>query len=350
MNPDDSYRVLLVEDNELDARSMTRALTVDGDCHVERVADLSTALDSVHRGAFDCVLLDLSLPDSDGLVSVETMVARSPNCPVVVLTGLDDPDVAIEAVARGAHDYLVKNTMTPELVLRAIRYAVARHSSETELSGVKERLRSMHAREQIARDLHDTVIQRLFAAGMTLEAATRLVSRDAVVERTLGVVDEIDGAIRELRAAIFDLHIAEDDESFAREIAAIAAGHEHGLGFPPVVRLGELPDLPGALRHDVLAVVREALSNVSRHANATTATLTVHVERDRLVVRVTDNGRGPVAGTALDPGTGVHQAHEPGLEGNGLRNLSARAETHGGTMQLDRGPRGGSELSWSVPV
>ncbi len=337
------YRVLLVEDNELDARAMTKALISDGGCEIERVADLATALEAVERGVFDCVLLDLSLPDSDGLVSVETMVANSPHCPVVVLTGLDDPEVAVEAVERGAQDYLVKNTITVELVARAIRYAVARHSAETELVGVKQRLTMMHAREQIARDLHDTVIQRLFAGGMTLQAATRLESREDMAARALLVVDEIDAAIRELREAIVGLHALDDDEAFAVEVTKLAEGFRDGLGFEVIVRLGEVPPLSDQLRQDVLAVLRESLSNVARHADATTATLTVTARGDVLTLRVTDNGKGT-------PDAVGDAGPRPGMSGNGLRNMRARAEAHGGAMVLDAGRHGGSELSWHVPL
>jgi len=341
------YRVLLVEDNELDARTMSRALWINGQCSVDRVADLTDGLEAVRRDAYDCVLLDLSLPDSDGLVSVETMVTHSPHCPVVVLTGLDDPTVAVEAVGRGAQDYLIKNSITPELVLRSIRYAVARHSAETELLDVKQRLRTMDAREQIARDLHDTVIQRLFAAGMTLQAATRLDSREAIAERAMVVVDDIDVAIRELREAIHGLHSVSPDEAFAIEVEKLAASFEASLGFELGVRLGAMPTLPDELRVDMLAVLREALSNVARHAEATTATLTVAVDDSVVVMRVVDNGRGPgVADTDQPAG----DLAAPGRTGNGVRNMRRRAEAHGGALVITTPPGGGCELSWSVPL
>lgn len=341
MSPPERYRVLLVEDNELDARVVSRALTGSGGCQVEWVADLAGGLEAVQRDAFDCVLVDLSLPDSDGLVSVETMVARTPQCPVVVLTGRDDPELALEAMSRGAQDYLVKNSITPELVVRSIRYAVARHSAETELLDVKQRLRSMHARDQIARDLHDTVIQRLYAAGLTMQAATRLRERDAVVERAQAAVTEIDRAIVELREAIFGLSVVESDEQFAIEVEAVARTFEDGLGFAPLVRLGELPPLPDELRGDLVAVVREALSNVTRHAAATTATVTIVMADDQLVLRVIDNGRGPGL---------IEGEFERGPSGNGLWNMRARARAHGGDFAISASPTGGCELVWTVPL
>lgn len=342
MTHQESYRILLVEDNELDARSMARALSTQAGCEVQRVADLAGALDALRLDAFDCVLLDLSLPDSEGLVSVETVVARSPQCPVVVLTGLDSPETAVEAVARGAQDYLVKNTITPELVVRAIRYAVARHSAETELRVVQSRLNDMASREQIARDLHDTVIQRLFATGMSLQVATSMSPKD-LADRATKAVDEIDDAIRELRQAIFGLHSLDESESLSRELAQIAESYRNTLGFEPVMRLAAIPDISNQLRQDLTAVVREGLSNVGRHANASAVTLSVFVEGDQLVVRVTDNGDG-----RNNVATGATKQDQ--LSGNGLVNMRARAEAHGGHMDFDAVSAGGSELIWTVPV
>ena len=129
MTIDPHLRVLLIEDNALDARTVINALSrsTEADYDLVHVGDLHGALHQLDESAFDCVLLDLSLPDSEGLLPVETISQRSLGCPVVVLTGLDDPAVALEAVQRGAQDYLIKSTITPELVERAIRYAVARH-------------------------------------------------------------------------------------------------------------------------------------------------------------------------------------------------------------------------------
>ena len=320
------------------------AVEFGGECVVERVGDLAAGIDAMQRFGFDCVLLDLSLPDSDGLLSVETMVARSPHCPVVVLTGLDDSAVAYEALARGAQDYLVKSALTHDVACRAVRYAVARHHTETELRDVQDRLASMHAREQIARDLHDVVIQRLFAAGLTLQAASRLIDREALAQRALTTVDEIDRAIRELRQAIFGLHALDEQELVASELAGLAKAFGDLTGFEPVVRLGALPVLSPDLRHDLAAVVREALSNVAKHAGASHASITVAVQDAALMVRVLDNGSGPPSATATEP------AADERLTGQGLNNLGARAKARGGTMTFESVGGGGSELVWTVPL
>lgn len=334
-------RVLLVEADTFDASAVHHLLASDELCQVTRVDTLRGALATLAAKPFDCVLLDLELPDSEGLVSLETLITSAPDCPVVVVSTTEDSELAIDAVERGAQDCLFRHTANGEVVRRAIRYAIARSLAENELVRIRERLHSMQEREEIARDLHDTVIQRLFASGMTLQAAMRLPSRESLVNRAEQVVDEIDDVIRELRAAILGLTSPTADDIFARELASIAENYGQSLAIDVAVRLGDMPDLDAQLRADALAVVREALANVARHAQATTATLTVHLEGSDLVVRVSDDGIGIVEAES-------HAAAS--ATGFGLKNLAARAQVHGGSMTMRAGAHGGSELTWRVPA
>lgn len=135
------FKILLVEDNPGDAR-LTRALLseVEGArfdfTHVEC---LGSALEAVEQQSFDVVLLDLSLPDEHGLATVERLRNRAPRLPVVVLSGLNDETVAIEAVQSGAQDYLVKGQGSGELIMRALRYAIERKRGELLLLDAKEK-------------------------------------------------------------------------------------------------------------------------------------------------------------------------------------------------------------------
>lgn len=337
-------RILLVEDNELDARTMRRALERDEGpttFEVDHVGDLKSAIDELDTVGYDCVLLDLSLPDSEGLIALDRITQHTPHAPVVVLTGLNDPSTAVDAVTRGAQDYLGKGEITPDLVARSIRYAVARHHSETELRTTTDLLRVLQDRERIARDLHDTVVQQLFAIGMSLQATSVRVDDAAIKELMLSNVDDIDAAIRQLRQAIFDLHVASADETIASEVARIAAIERDALGFDATVRIGDVGRVSEATRPELLAVIREALSNVAKHARASAAEVMVDTEGSELVVRVSDNGRG------LDDDTiGTRE----GGTGHGLRNLARRAEKLSGSFRVGPGPGGGTELEWRAPI
>lgn len=131
--------ILLVEDNLGDARLLQEMIRDTGSSNVEltHVPDLSSAFDTLAAGDFDIVLLDLGLPESRGLDTFMRMHEEQPDVGVVVLSGLDDEEVAITAVQEGAQDYLVKKQISGGSLMRAIRYAVERHRArQRELSRI----------------------------------------------------------------------------------------------------------------------------------------------------------------------------------------------------------------------
>lgn len=336
-----SLRVLLVEDNALDAKLMLRTLQTSRDTNfqVDHVTDLATAVRELEETPFDCVLLDLSLPDSHGLLAVDAIVGKAPQAPVVVLTGLDDPTTAIEAVNRGASDFLQKGRVTGDVVSRSLRYAVARHHAEVELRSASAQLKVATDRGRIARDLHDTVVQQLFATGMGLHALAGSIEDAASRESLIGAVDQIDTAIRQLREAIFDLHIdlAEDDHELDDAIRSQSVA----LGFRPSIIKRHVEEIHQDLLHEVVSVVGEALANVAKHADATSAEVCVSVDDGWVIADVIDNGRGI---TPNDCSTVTAD-----LTGHGLRNMASRAEALGGKFSIRPGPGGGTRLTWSVP-
>ncbi|MGH7257659.1 MAG: response regulator, partial [Nitrospiraceae bacterium] len=133
--------VLLIEDNEDDAELIKEALAEQRDqpFELDWVARLDTGLEKLTQGPVDAILVDLSLPDSQGLETVDRVLARFHDAPVVVLTGLDDEAVAEGALRRGAQDYLVKGRLDADTLKRAIRYAVGRNSVEQALRKSEER-------------------------------------------------------------------------------------------------------------------------------------------------------------------------------------------------------------------
>ncbi|MCP9451061.1 MAG: GGDEF domain-containing response regulator [Nitrospira sp.] len=135
-------KILLIEDNETDAL-LTQDILADQDIlaewntdqfEVKRVACLHEALDQITRGRYDAVLLDLSLPDGYGLALLEQIQAANPRIPVIVLSGLSDQGMALQAVHAGAQDYLVKGRCHGELLARSIRYAIERKRAEERLT------------------------------------------------------------------------------------------------------------------------------------------------------------------------------------------------------------------------
>jgi len=122
-------KVLLVEaeSDGLTGMEETASHISDGEIQLEHVGQLSSALARLSQGGIDLVLLDLSLPDSHGIVTFERTYAFAPDVPIVVLTGLDDEEVGLSTVRGGAQDYLIKGEINSDLLRRSIRYAVERH-------------------------------------------------------------------------------------------------------------------------------------------------------------------------------------------------------------------------------
>jgi signal transduction histidine kinase len=214
----------------------------------------------------------------------------------------------------------------------AQRLAVGLTAAQTQHE--RARLDLLEDRDRIARDMHDHVIQRLFATGLSLQSAGRLVSEPVARERIENAVDEVDAVIKDIRHTIFGLHRQADSRSLAAEVTALCEHAVVTLGFPPSLTVhGSLAEVPENVAADLLAVVREALSNVARHARARSATVVVESGAQlRVVVR--------------DDGQGVHD----GVTRSGLDNLARRAERRGGGFAVARVPDGGTELTWSVPL
>jgi signal transduction histidine kinase len=202
-----------------------------------------------------------------------------------------------------------------------------------------ERLSVYEDRDRIARDLHDLVIQRLYATGMSLEGTMPMVNRPEVADRITNAVDAMDETIKVIRTTIFALQSRGGNAGpkLRTEIVTLAEDAAEVLGFAPALRLGSGLDAHGnpEVAEQALAVLREALSNVARHANATRVDVTADVDGTGiLTLRVTDNGVG----------IGL-QARR-----SGLLNLANRAEELGGEMLVTAPDGGGTELEWRVPL
>ncbi|SDC13902.1 sensor histidine kinase [Actinokineospora iranica] len=203
----------------------------------------------------------------------------------------------------------------------------------------RQRLALYEERDRIARDLHDLVIQRLFAIGLGLHGLKRATGPDAA-ERLAGFTDEIDQTIREVRRSIFSLQQpANGPYSLRGEILRAISDATVSLGFEPTVRLeGPLDSVvPADVALDLIATLREALSNVVRHAGAGGVAVTVSVDRGatRLGLLVRDDGRG------LPPSI-RHRS--------GLANMVQRARRWRGDCEIDSPEPGGTRVDWAVPL
>jgi len=200
------------------------------------------------------------------------------------------------------------------------------------------RLSLLEDRDRIARDLHDLVIQRLFATGLSLQGLDARVTDGLVRERLGRAVDELDETVREIRRAIFALRQdpAEQGAGLRAVLHELVSSASHSLGSRPSLHVDGPVDtvVPEALVGEVRAVVTEGLSNIARHARATSAGVRVSTDGHSLRVAVSDDGRG------FDS-----PAHR-----SGLGNLQRRAEQLGGRLEVSSARDEGTQLVWQVPL
>jgi signal transduction histidine kinase len=230
----------------------------------------------------------------------------------------------------------VESAVTNLLAEPTVSALVVNTRDITDRTLAVDQLKLAEERERIARDLHDLVIQRLFAVGLNLDSmAGRLAEQDA--QQVVAAVDELHFTIRDIRGAIFTLRSDEPELPLSDRLHAVIVRAEQALGFAPDVDVDEAVDemVPDTLHWHLIATVNEALSNVARHAGATRVRVEISLHDRELVASVTDDGRGL----------------PDDRKESGLVNLRTRAQVAGGTMTTSPGANGrGLKLTWRVPL
>jgi signal transduction histidine kinase len=200
-------------------------------------------------------------------------------------------------------------------------------------------LRVVEDRERIARDLHDTVIQRLFATGLALQGAAARAGDPELVDRLQHAVEDLDDTVRHIRTTIFELQRQRiPGRSIRQEVLDLVSEAADPTDIQHVVRFDGPIDLavPEEIADQLVAVVREAVTNVVKHAGARHVEVDLVLSDDHLELQVADDGGG------------LPEVLRG--EGNGLRNLRARAERLSGEMVVEAGERSGTVLVWRVPL
>jgi signal transduction histidine kinase len=242
--------------------------------------------------------------------------------------------VLLVVMPLGAHPFTGQGTQM--LANFAAQAAIGLELAEARADA--ERVVLYEDRDRIARDLHDLVIQRLFASGMQLESSMRLITNEEATNRVRSVVDELDVTIREIRSAIYALQ-PPGREAFPGvrgRLLAIVRSATVVLGFAPSLRFEGAVDslVPETTADQLAAVLREALSNVVRHAQAHRVDILVEVVDNQVGLSVKDDGVGiPVTGRR-----------------SGLVNLGDRAVALSGEFTAQAGQEGGTHLHWRVPL
>ncbi|MCE7481824.1 GAF domain-containing protein [Microbacterium profundi] len=287
----------------------------DGDSLVARVMAGGSGISM--SDLIESSLLDAQLSDN-AVIAAPLVVAGTP----------DGALCASRSPSKGAFTDADLSTLSDFADQVGLALALAQARAD------RQRLDIIEDRARIARDLHDNVIQRLFGTGLGLQAlASRLPAYSGAITAH---VDEIDAAIADFRTAIFSLQTS-GPEALRHRLLDVVTELAPNLDTPPRIAFAGPVDLlvTGILADDVVAVLRESLSNVARHARAETTEINVSVTTSHFTVTIEDDGIGIPA----DPS-----------RASGTANLVARARAHGGTCKIEPRVEGGTRVRWHVPL
>jgi PAS domain S-box-containing protein len=291
-----------------------------GSSFSEQVLDAGRVLQAVRRSDASTVDVPRSIPDGP-MLGIPIVGAAIATGALVFMRELGAPEFT-------AAELVVAESLAAQA---ALAFELERAQSD------REQMTLVADRERIARDLHDHIIQQLFATGMWLQSTLPLVERDTVRDRISDAIDSLDDSIREIRNTIYGLSRQQSGDARVRsQIVELASEAQAALGFEPSIRLDGPVDIgiPSTVVPHLLAVVRETLSNAARHAQARVVVVDVALVGRMLSVAVTDDGIGIGAP----------------VRSSGLKNLQQRALLLGGTFEISAMPSGGTRVDWQVPI
>lgn len=350
-------RILLVEDNSGDANLLRLMLKESGSLTLEVThADrLSKGLAYVVDMPIDVVVLDLSLPDSQGVETLVRMHAAAEWVPIVVLTSVEDEALGLALVQAGAQDYLVKGQVTGPLLTRALRYAAERKRTEEKLRSSFNLLRTLsrrlevireEERARIARELHDELgvgltcfkidLSRILAMMGDVVGSKEYAKAEAKIR---SMIEDVDVTITSVQRIVTELRPAMlDDLGLVAAIEWQAQDFERRSGIVCRCSAGEDDVHVDRERATVVfRICQEALTNVARHAHATHVTIRFEEQADSLLLEVHDNGEGIPQEKIAAPGS------------LGLLGMRERAALFGGQIDIIGRPGEGTRIILRLP-
>jgi signal transduction histidine kinase len=345
-------RVLLIEDNlgfAYFVRDVLLRLHPD-QFDLREARTLAEGLQFLETAPTDVILLDLGLPDSSRMDTFAIVHSRAPRMPVIVLTVLDDDDIALAAMRQGAQDYLVKGTLDSQLLVKTIRYARERSRADDAVYDLSARLIELQdeERRRIARDLHDSTAQTLSALLMTLSQFNHWMPR--LPAEAHAVLKQCDTLARrgfdELRTTAYLLH-----PPLLDELGLCGAVREYCDGFAERSRIRvdlELPDPMPPVSKDIettlFRVMQECLANIHRHSGSKTASIRFGHVPNAIRLEVRDEGKGiPTPATPMGP---MPAGTRPGV---GIAGMRERIRQMKGQFDIHSTPSG-TTIQATVPL
>lgn len=343
MQVTDQIDILIVEDNPADVfvlRKMLNAsaLQINTLFTTDKVLEAREALNTHH---FNIALLDLSLPDSFGLDTFLGIKASVKKIPVIILTGLNDAGIALEALKQGAQDYLVKGKFNSDLLTRAIQYSLERKKAEEALKEQQQAeqkkitaavLKALESdRAYLGEELHDNINQILATSMLYLEhAKTNLEVRDEMIAKSLDVIAFAVEEIRKLSRQLIVTDVM--DIGLKKAIREMIANIQMVKKIDISLSMENFPEkkLDENIKIAVYRIIQEQLTNILKHAAASSVLLLLHKKGKQVTLEIIDNGKG------FDP-----TQHRKGV---GITNITSRASLFDGDVTIDSAPGKGCKL------
>lgn len=373
-----TIQILLVEDSPTDAQLLKQVFTRAGQqewqiTYVERLsAAIDISQDNTHK--FDVVLLDLHLPDASGLETLKEYREAVPEIPVVVLTGLDDEDLALKAMAQGAQDYLVKDQVTIQRLLRAIRYAIERGEILKQLKESEERSRLALAKEQELNELKSNFVAMVsheFRNPMTtIRTAIEIIEFDSdklTHERRARYFDQIQNSIHQMLQLLDEIlflskteaaklefqPVSINLEAFCHqviEMLQMSTGNQHNIIFT-----AEGESTQAEMDENLLhCIIINLLSNAIKYSNPqSNIWLNLIYKDDTAIFQVQDQGKGiPLKDQARLFETFYRASNVGKIQGTGLGLAIVKkcVEAHCGKIHLESQLDVGTTVTVIMPL
>lgn len=337
-----SLKILVIEDNEGDwflIKEYLSELYLEN--YIIQSSRLKDALDQLALNQFDAILLDYSLPDSIGTKGIKKILSAAQGVPLIILTGYADRATAIYSLQLGAQDYLLKNEMTPALLLKSIAYSIERNKVKLQLAAEQHNREVEIAdavltaleneKEQLSQELHDNIAQLMASSVMYLELAKKK------GDKFIPYVDEAEKIIITATAELRTLSHVLAPPRLNHETLEDALTHLiqktrtiSGLDICSEWTPADLSSLPEKISLHIFRMVQEQLNNIIKHASASLINIKLVRNEDQLFLEIKDNGVG-------------FDLSEKS-EGLGLMNIKTRARLFNGTVAIITAPFKGCRI------
>jgi signal transduction histidine kinase len=337
MNAKEYLSILVIEDNPGDFALVEEFLHEQMKSpritHVPNYRDARGSLTSAECD-FDVILLDLSLPDKTGSDLIQDIVGVCNYAPVIVLTGYADLEFGARSIAQGVSDYVLKDELTSLTLYKTILYSLERRKIIASLEESEKRVRSFarqlsevieEERARIAREIHDEFGQQLSGIKMSLSALRNSSGKQINIGPIIDViVDEVNHTIQSLRKISNELRPALLDKLglFAAIEWLVNEFTKKTLIESYFEANADQPVLNKDIEINIFRICQEALTNISKHAEATKVTIEITTEDDNLIIKIADNGKGINIGALHD------------VLSSGLLNMRERASLIGADIDI----------------